>query len=639
MPRRRTAPRVLAMAATLVLVSSGASARPEASHGPWRAEPHEFLHYRVELERYGSESNPDEGVPDPLRSTLGFFGYELQLGERPMRPLWDEESILLPYVFWAPRQALVPGGTRKVVETLTPYGRQHGGVAARGKITGRKDDDGLVRLRGMVAFDVRPFSMDESVPDDRRGGGLLTWTSTFDVKAGQLREASFDLSVDRALGATRPNGSSVPFGSRLLMQGQVRFVRRYAHRYQGFEADVSRAIDRGLEALRSRRDPNGSWASRSPWPLGQTALAVLASTKGGTGRTPDIEPSIAWLLEQEAKTTYEAGLLLACLESLAAPIAELGRGERRADAEHGERAVAPEELAVAERTVRFLLETGLGPQEERRGPPGRQPPSRRAVTGRDEPLRWGYPGRHMRALGRPPREPAGKPPGPDASGYWDNSNSQLAVLGLHAGQLLGVKVPATVWRRVIAHFLQEQRAAGPVQRGFVLKDARDDTPRYGTGSRYAQSIQARGWGYSWLGDDHERPYTSTYGSMTCAGISSLAIADGALARTRSASYGGADRQQVLDAIRDGFASLDEHWAAWGNPNQGRYFHLYYLYGLERASMLTGIRWIGDHDWYWEGAIHLLLMQNDNGTWEESILDTAMAVLFLKRGTQAVITPR
>ena len=118
----------------------------------------------------------------------------------------------------------------------------------------------------------------------------------------------------------------------------------------------------------------------------------------------------------------------------------------------------------------------------------------------------------------------------------------------------------------------------------MLKDARDDTPRYGTGSRYAQSIQARGWGYSWLGDDHERPFTSTYGSMTCAGISSLAIADGALARTRSASYGGADRQQVLDAIRDGFASLDEHWAAWGNPNQGRYFHLYYLYGLERASL-------------------------------------------------------
>ncbi|MGE0192926.1 MAG: hypothetical protein AB7T63_12895 [Planctomycetota bacterium] len=636
MPRPRTLLVLVALAAPWLPDVPRAAARPEASHGPWRAGPHEFLHYALDLERHGSEDDPDQGLPEPFRSTLGFFGYELALGERPLRALQDEESLLLPYVFWAPRPALTAGGARDIAETLTPYGRQHGSLRAVGKISGRAGDgEGLVRLRGAVAFDVRPHALWETDAGGRRGGGLLTWTSTFDVDAGQLVEARFDLSVDRATGATRPNGSAVPFGSRLVMQGRVRFVRRFPHRYAGFEADVGKAIDRGLQALRRRRDPDGSWSSSSPYAVGQTALGVLATTKGGIGRTPEIEPSVAWLLEHEATTTYEAGLLLAALESLAAPVAELGRGERRADATHGTRAVEPRELAVAERTVRFLLEAGHGPgDEDASGPMPRGRP-RRATTGNDEPLRWGYPGGHM-GRGRPLR---GGPRGGDRAGYWDNSNSQLAVLGLHAGQLLGVKVPTSTWRRVIAHFLQEQRAAGPSRRGFVLEDAHDDTPRYGTGSRYAQDIQARGWGYSWLGNDHERPVTSTYGSMTCAGISSLAIADGALARTKAPGYGGADRQRVLDAIRDGFASLDEQWASWGNPNQGRYYYLYYLYGLERASMLTGVRWIGDHDWYWEGAVHLLLMQDDDGTWERDTVETAMAVLFLKRGTQAVITPR
>ena len=33
--------------------------------------------------------------------------------------------------------------------------------------------------------------------------------------------------------------------------------------------------------------------------------------------------------------------------------------------------------------------------------------------------------------------------------------------------------------------------------------------------------------------------------------------------------------------------------------------LYYLYGLERVGRLTAQRFIGEHDWYREGADHLV----------------------------------
>ena len=70
---------------------------------------------------------------------------------------------------------------------------------------------------------------------------------------------------------------------------------------------------------------------------------------------------------------------------------------------------------------------------------------------------------------------------------------------------------------------------------------------------------------------------------------------------------------------------------------------YYLYGLERAALLSGVALIQDRDWYFEGALMLALTQLEKGDWpgelgpDEEIERNAMAILFLKQSTSPVLT--
>lgn len=76
----------------------------------------------------------------------------------------------------------------------------------------------------------------------------------------------------------------------------------------------------------------------------------------------------------------------------------------------------------------------------------------------------------------------------------------------------------------------------------------------------------------------------------------------------------------------------EHWfSVTRNPNKGRHWYLYYLYGLERVMMLAQTHRLGAHDWYAEGASALVTIQNANGSWG-NMPDTCFALLFLKKGT-------
>src|SRR5207237_904445 len=58
-----------------------------------------------------------------------------------------------------------------------------------------------------------------------------------------------------------------------------------------------------------------------------------------------------------------------------------------------------------------------------------------------------------------------------------------------------------------------------------------------------------------------------------------------------------------------------HFSVGQNPGVGEQWKYYYLYGLERAGRLTGLRYFGDHDWYREGAEELVRRQDRlNGSW-------------------------
>ena len=134
--------------------------------------------------------------------------------------------------------------------------------------------------------------------------------------------------------------------------------------------------------------------------------------------------------------------------------------------------------------------------------------------------------------------------------------------------------------------------------------------------------------------------------MTCAGIGGLLIIKSVLKKKLGKKKGG----QVGQAIYDGFAWLYTNWDVKDNPgygNQNR--HYYYLYGIERVGTMGLYEKIGKHWWYKEGAELLVEQQKNDGHWDtkkeiapSDIIDTCLALLFLKRGTVPigdVMTPR
>ncbi len=76
---------------------------------------------------------------------------------------------------------------------------------------------------------------------------------------------------------------------------------------------------------------------------------------------------------------------------------------------------------------------------------------------------------------------------------------------------------------------------------------------------------------------------------------------------------------------------------------GQQWKFYYLYGLERAGRLSGVRFFGQHDWYREGAEELVHEQDKFlGYWRgtlyerEPLIATSFALLFLAKGRAPVL---
>ncbi len=200
----------------------------------------------------------------------------------------------------------------------------------------------------------------------------------------------------------------------------------------------------------------------------------------------------------------------------------------------------------------------------------------------------------------------------------DNSNSQFALLALYEAELVGVEIDDEVWDRAEAYWARMQNEDGSWgYRASPLNPAGNPSG-YGTGS------------------------------MTCAGIASLAICSG----VREAARAKVEGERVLccqevedDAairISRGLNWLGKHFSVQTNPGHASgtdsYF-FYYLYGLERVGRLTANRFVGKSDWYREGAEVLLrrkgvLSQFWNAQKDlagNTCVSTSFALLFLSKG--------
>jgi hypothetical protein len=187
----------------------------------------------------------------------------------------------------------------------------------------------------------------------------------------------------------------------------------------------------------------------------------------------------------------------------------------------------------------------------------------------------------------------------------DNSNTQYALLGLHAGHLAGANIPKAVWKEIQDFYLRTQNGNG-------------------------------GYGYN-------RGNVDSSLTMTTAGLCGLIISGLELNSSRETNnHDGTFKkcgeyeenpklQKTLNLIGDSFTV---------NLNTRVYYN---LYGIERVGRLSGLRFLGAHDWYREGCKFLVGKQGDGGAWtphqhfdQWPVINTSFALLFLSKGRTPVL---
>jgi RNA polymerase sigma factor (sigma-70 family) len=319
---------------------------------------------------------------------------------------------------------------------------------------------------------------------------------------------------------------------------------------------VEPAIRQGIEFLKAQQRPNGSWADfDNEARTGVTSMVTLALLSAG--ETPDsqaIKGALEYLRRfgpRDLRSTYAISL-----QTMVYAAADPAKDEVRIRA-----------------NVEWLEEAQI-----KSGDPQFWPGS------------WSY-----SALNR------GRP--------GDNSNTQYALLGLHAASEIGIPVKQTAWELARNYWERSQKRDGS-------------------------------WAYT---PDAQNPTAS----MTCAGVSSLIISG--VKRFPNGEFvqgawiarcgpGGPDRN-----VERGIDWLASNFQVGQNFGAGHQWQFYYLYGLERAGRLAGLRFFGEHDWYRMGAEELIQQHEKasgffQGALVESdkVLATSFALLFLCKGRAPVL---
>jgi hypothetical protein len=388
---------------------------------------------------------------------------------------------------------------------------------------------------------------------------------------------------------------------------------------------VNAAIDRGIAWLKKQQRPDGSYPGfadhlkpreYNPLDVGLNALVMLTLAHGGVTAEDDAVKKCmlfckfhyaggdgSWNLKGNGKVmVYTAATLILALDALhrgvTAPVA--AKRDRYGALEPPK----PSKCRYPDQVRKWIVELTDMIVKWQVGSGG-----------------WRYPG-----------NPIDSEPGDT-----DLSNTQYAMLALDAAARCGIPVPAKTWSQAAEYVLKEQEAEG-LPAPVLLEDETwlpgdPEEKRF----REAGKTQARGWTY--LPGNPTLPS----GSMTCAGVTCLALAKERLWALEALPP---DLRKRIDrGMIDGLAWLAEHFRVDDNPEPPAQWHYY------RTGAKLGLRWIGRHDWYAEGAAHLLANQEKDGGWKEAaasgkpadstesaITQSCFAILFLKRSTTAPAVP-
>ncbi|MFN3241012.1 MAG: hypothetical protein ACE37K_05795 [Planctomycetota bacterium] len=382
-----------------------------------------------------------------------------------------------------------------------------------------------------------------------------------------------------------------------------------------FRLLVKRAIEKGVARLREQLGkPNGERLLKSDGPKaarsyhsGRLAIGLLALIKGGLPKDDEVlQRCLQELRKRPLIDTYTLGNALMALESYYQPATEISLLRSGSIDRPQKRQVPDDDQALMQKWTDRLMQN---------------------IDTRVDP---GYLVRFNYVRG----------------GRFDNSVHQYGLLGLYAAHLCGIEVTPTTWEAAANHLLDVQEEDGS-KLTLRLMDYRTHNKLQfdPDASVTVASSPSRANGWSYTSPKHGGTESGIWGSMTCAGITGLAICQAALL-----DYEDVKRRKLQnDASRarnDGFAWLAENLTVRYHPGamtrQRRWLY-YYLYGLERAALLSGVALIQERDWFFEGALMLVLAQLENGDWpgeltaDEAVERNAMAILFLKQSTSPVLT--
>lgn len=399
-------------------------------------------------------------------------------------------------------------------------------------------------------------------------------------------------------------------------------VRDPVPRSAEFLARVDAAVARGVAWLRKAQAADGSFEAFPNYPGATTALAYQTLRVCGVARD-DRAATRAWSAMRAAgrradlQTYSAASLLLAVAE----------QGDRDPAAKDGA------DVRLAPDTRRWATEIAQA-----------------LVAGQRPDGCWGY--------GLPGTGGPGSAVQPGGMADMDHSNTQYALLGLHAAARCGIAIDAAVWTRSLRHWIGSQQKSG----NAVAREGPPPTDVRDPGRTSARTFDhARGWDY------RGEPDPQAYAAMTAGGVASVVLCRNALRGAR-----GTPVELALSADRaawDGLAWLGRRWPGPPIPDdlppsaraqvlRGFADRLdpYEYYAVERAGVLAGVTRMAGVDWYGAGAEPLLAAQAADGSWlgvrafavgvpgaadaepgqdgVRRMIDTCFALLFLKRGTPA-----
>ncbi|MCX7704582.1 MAG: hypothetical protein N2234_10915, partial [Planctomycetota bacterium] len=413
---------------------------------------------------------------------------------------------------------------------------------------------------------------------------------------------------------------------------------------------IEQAVKKGVEYLKSKQNADGSWvipggggagggipmnALEGLYPEGTTALVLLALLKSGVKPTaPCIQKGFAYLRPRPFKAVYSVSCLILALAALYAP---------------PEEEVAKEEEGKPDKKIRTEVIKETQEQRIRKRWAAANPIDRKWL---EDAVKWLLSKQQTNIWRYPGGSPGGEYPdnagSGDLAGMEDFSNTQYVMLALYVALRLGVAVPWSVFEKVCDYGIRNQEKDGPEVDWFpvpaadfdisklkgmeakvrkelakALKEEEKETEKGDATKPKTEVIKidpykekqfgaekkkmkARGWAY--LPNNPKEPYC---GSMTTSGVAAMVVCKMALEGT---DYYKRNLEAINQSIRDGCAWLAHNFTISANPGKTGMWHYYYLYGLERAGVLSLCQYFGKKDWYAEGANYLVRAQGSDGSW-------------------------